>query len=704
MDNFIPSELLISKKYKESTLDMLKKIYPEANECLLSAAIDDAINEKSEDHPVVLDNNYKNIKVDSTLLKLTEYILDKKPIITSYGVMFARHGTVPNPIFQLIQTFIDTRKRQKKMMFKYPKGSDEFNKYNLLQQLSKIDVNGFYGACGKHSCIYYNLHVASSVTTQGRSCNSAMALLFESILGANVPFESLNELVQFIHNVCNEDRHFHDREILDRDISIDETFFQLMSHSGFGWIPSEKDMEIVWRILLNCTQEDLNRLFYKNNLYNFMDNINPRMAVLCILDTLKLPFMDPNDPPEEIKTILNAFCDLLKEYVYYDKQIIDRLEKMDSLIRSVSIIQDTDSAIISFDGWYRYMLQYTTNLDLRIKHEIIDPIEYFDRGTRGAVIPFKFENRVKEYDFLNDSIIEVQRSIDPEKVIPQDGLRFSIINIMAYCIGHFVNDYMSKYAINSNSDYGDRPCFLSAKNEFLFSRVLLVATAKKNYASIQEVQEGNIIPKDKQLDIKGLPAFVKSSVSEETRKKFRRIMYEDILSARNVDQIRILKDIALIEKEIYLSIQNGEKKYFKPVKVKSLQSYDNPMRIQGIKASYAYNLLHEDGTEALDLDARNSVDVIKCDMNPSNIDLIKDKYPEVYGKALDIFANTSSDNPYGAGIDSIALPANESVPGWILPFVKYTDIINDNVSLFPLESIGLARGSKSNNYTNIVRL
>ena len=44
----------------------------------------------------------------------------------------------------------------------------------------------------------------------------------------------------------------------------------------------------------------------------------------------------------EIADALDEFYGVLKEYVYYDKQIIDRLEKMDRLIRSVSIIQDTD--------------------------------------------------------------------------------------------------------------------------------------------------------------------------------------------------------------------------------------------------------------------------------------------------------------------------------------------------------------------------
>ena len=65
-------------------------------------------------------------------------------------------------------------------------------------------------------------------------------------------------------------------------------------------------------------------------------------AILYLLQTLKAPFLDPNEPPEEILEALKEFCDVLKEYVYYGFQIIDKIEKMTSMIRSVSIIQDTD--------------------------------------------------------------------------------------------------------------------------------------------------------------------------------------------------------------------------------------------------------------------------------------------------------------------------------------------------------------------------
>ena len=227
-----------------------------------------------------------------------------------------------------------------------------------------------------------------------------------------------------------------------------------------------------------------------------------------------------------------------------------------------------------------------------------------------------------------------------------------------------------------------------------------MTNAKKHYASKQELQEGNIVPQEKSLDVKGMDAFVKSSSNEAIRARLKKILFEDILDSEYIDQIQVLRDIAKVEKDIYDSINRGEKIFFKPVKVKSLSSYENPMRIQGIVASVAYNALHQAGTEALDLSIRNSIDVVKVDMSPKNIDRIRETFPDVYEKAVALF---NSEKYFATGISSIAIPLNEPVPGWVLPFIEYAEIINNNISGFPIESIGLFRGADRNNSTNMIQ-
>lgn len=125
-------------QYKKIMMNMLRMNFPLLSEGELAAAIDDSISRHFKDTDAVIDNNYKKKKVDMTLRALADYIMSKEPIITSYGVLFNRHGTMPNPIYHLIDGFISARKAEKKEMFKYPKGSEDFEKHNLLQLLLNL--------------------------------------------------------------------------------------------------------------------------------------------------------------------------------------------------------------------------------------------------------------------------------------------------------------------------------------------------------------------------------------------------------------------------------------------------------------------------------------------------------------------------------------------------------------------------------------
>lgn len=226
---------------------------------------------------------------------------------------------------------------------------------------------------------------------------------------------------------------------------------------------------------------------------------------------------------------------------------------------------------------------------------------------------------------------------------------------------------------------------------------------KKNYASLQEIQEGNIIPFNKQLDIKGIASMAKSSMAESTRNALKEILLEDILRATKIDQFRIIKHIGILEKTVTESIHKGSKEYYKPVTIKSQNTYENPMRIQGIKASVVWNNIKpdDDGLSKINLEERNAIDIAKINCNKITVEKLKDKYPEVYNKAVELM----KDPNFKGQITSIAIPLDVKVPEWVLELIDYNSIINDNISGFTFESIGIKRlERKAVNYTNMIQL
>jgi hypothetical protein len=152
---------------------------------------------------------------------------------------------------------------------------------------------------------------------------------------------------------------------------------------------------------------------------------------------------------------------------------------------------------------------------------------------------------------------------------------------------------------------------------------------------------------------------------------------------------------------IYESISAKSKEFHKPARIKSLSNYDMPMRIQGIKASVAYNAIKSKDEESINLDERNTVLIIKTHINERNIDRIMESFPEHYIR-LDNLIHTPE---YKGKIDAIAIPMNIEIPDWIVPFINYTEIIHDNLRNFPMEEIGLSKLETNDiTHTNIIKL
>ena len=720
-DKFIDSSPSLSK-YKHTMKSCIKLYYPRINESDLDKAINYSINKRFHNSDKVrIVNSYKRYRGENdewvypcqnvTLQKLTDYILSKRPIVTAYGTMFMHHGEVPNPLFDVVQSFLDNRTKYKKMMFSYPKGSFEFEKYNLFQLLAKIDANGIYGTLGLYSSLLYNSNVASSITAQGREAVSSMTLHFEMMLANNVKFGSLNEMIQFIDHICNEERErkFSDRIVINHNVTNEECFAKLILDSGYRWIPNEEELDVIWKIVCNLNQEDRNRVYYKNNLYEFASNEYVFNLVETILTKLERPIMTPNDIPEEVKDDVNLFYELIKEYVYYKYMVIDRIARCDNMIKAVTMVSDTDSTIVSYDAWYRFVANKISGKKLTIANDI-DILEEEQ--------PVLSEKEYI-YDFNAEEIMERERINHPEIRKASENVKHSIINLLSFCLGNTVNDYMMQMCRNNNSlmEEYHTDCRIYAKTEFDFSRLLMTGN-KKNYASFITVQEGNLVPEDKGLDIKGIQILTKSVTPKSTKKALKKILLEDILKADKIDQVKIINDIAVFEKQIISSVQNGNKEYFKPATVKSMSNYEDPLRIQGVKSSLAWNMIKADDYPAINLDERNGVNIAKVNINRSTIEKIRETYPDVYAnmvKALDddIFKTYSAQPNPKTGekkllkneIGAVAIPLDITLPKWLEPFIDYDTIIADNINGFPFESVGIKRLARTDiGFTNIVEL
>lgn len=693
----------VVQEYIDVMVDGLKHSFPKLYEEELRAAIEWSVLKRQYNGPASIDNNYTHKRLDGTVLDVIQYIEKLEPIITSSGVLFKKHKEVDNPLSRMIMGFIRKRKEYKAEMFKYPKGSEQFARYNLAQLLEKLNANATYGVLGAPTALIYNLYVAEAVTRQGRSYISCSIMLFESLLSNNVKFNNLNEIITFINNIEHEKpkRKLLDEAILDRSVTLEECFFKIMNTVDMMmWVPTEKEMSLVWEYLCGLSQEDINRIYYKNNLYTFCDLPIVSGLLVKILSLLEEPFMNPNKPPKNIKDDLDTLVELIKEYVYYQHFYIDKLDRIEYMQRDIVCVSDTDSTIISFDAWYRYVLNKVYNIDMLIKHEefkMVDVIEADINDTTAS--PCEIVETELDYDFYTDEIIEVKKVIQPDRLIPQENLKYAIINIIAYVCSDLVVDYLNEYSKLAGSYVEGVKCRMVMKNEFYFTRALLTNN-RRNYADLQLIQEGNIIPEGERMAIMGLP-INKTTLSEDVKQKMQEILYEEILAADHIDQIRVIKKLAILEKQIYDSIMNKETKYYKPDNIAAINSYEAPLSVNGIVAAMVYNEMRNENMPAINLEERNKIIKIKLNLSKKNVDNIKDAYPEEHAKLVALLNHPT----LGAKVNTLALPVDVPVPDWVLAFVDTQAIISDSLKNFPLESIGLNRlDNDSVNYSNIIQL
>lgn len=123
-------------EYKKTMKDCIRLYYPNIADKDLDLAIDYSIEKRYKSEPCTLNNSYTNKTANTDLLYMADYIARRQPIVTPYGTMFMHHEDAPNPLADTIESFLVLRGIHKKEMFKYPKNSELWERYNLLQTLT----------------------------------------------------------------------------------------------------------------------------------------------------------------------------------------------------------------------------------------------------------------------------------------------------------------------------------------------------------------------------------------------------------------------------------------------------------------------------------------------------------------------------------------------------------------------------------------
>lgn len=619
------------KQWKAQQLQLLKANFPDRSDKEIEKFLDEEIEKNLKNPEGVLSNNYikKSIKVD--LLGLIDWMDRVKPIIAGNGTFFKNQNQGENPSATMLDEFLDNRKKYKDLLKVYDPSSYEYATADRMQKSEKVNANSFYGGNGNEAFVFFNLYCAVSITATAQSLISTTETAFENFLANNTPFINLDDCMNFLKNISQES-HEYDAEFLP-DISIERVLKRIINN--FRNNTGHKYESVVMNVLKTFDQETLNRIYFKNNIYEFC--LVPKIYDKMVKSfTLLTDFKNPNRVPKDALPGLEDIWGYIEEFVVYKHFTYNRIQRLKYERRKAVIVVDTDSNMIHLAPW----VKFTT----------------------------------EKFYCQNNDIIEGKSEED---------LLYISINVMNYFVTQMVNATLAKYTKRSNilKQFRHR---INMKNEFLYLRMVL-SKVKKRYAGSIRLREGEELIPEK-LDIKGHD-FMKASCTEYVKTYMQNVVKDEILYAEDISLPRILRKISDLEDIIYESLKNAETNYFLPRQVKAMEEYKKPMSIQQFKATMHWNLIYPN----MGIELPSNVYVIKLRLGKKNaLEELQLKYPDIYRR---INKNIINSGIEGLGsVETIAIPSNlKEIPQWIIDFIDYETMVNDNVSKFypVLEALGI---------------
>jgi hypothetical protein len=493
---------------------------------------------------------------------------------------------------------------------------------------------------------------------------STAVTCFENFFADNVKFIDFDDCSQYITNVINEP--FYGDMSLVEDKRAHEVFERLKDR----FIDYKENYNHpLFSMLLNLDQDNLNRLYYKNNLYEFARLPKVKKLIFKIIDETDL-FLDPNKPPKDVQPDLELLWSWMESFVYYDYFAFNRIGRVTTDERDVIVTIDTDSAMICLAEWVDFV---------------------FDEIIKGDDKILSITRKDFTYEINGEDM-----TFEGEKM-----LIYKICNTITYIASQVIGRHLKKFAINSGvpEEYHNR---IHMKSEFLFRKMLLTNT-KKRYMSKVMLREGTVFEK---TDVKGLD-HLKSECNEFTRKFINKLMNDEFLekSGDDITVKNIINGVRELAESVRTSLERGEKTFLTPKKCKEAAAYKMPFQEQSFRGAYAWNMIFPD----MGIEFPDTVDIVHLNIHKlEDIADLEKTDPEIYNRIKRFIFESKLEEVRKKALTVLAIPKNiETIPEWCRPYINYDKIVNDNTTKMRsiLESLGvqtIQTDSTTDRYSNII--
>ena len=663
MDDRMKDNFFI-KDWMNTVRTTIKLNYPDIKDGDLDNFLYSIIDNNIKVPIATLDNNYVHTTKQADILTLVQWVKDNNFITAGNGTIFKNHEQEYNPSIHFLIDLKKSRDSMKSAMKKLDPTTYEYAMKDMGQLNEKLLMNSDYGAGGSDITYFYNLYCAVSTTATGQSMISTAVSCFENFFSDNTKFIDFDDCSQYITNVIKEP--FKGDMSLVEDKKAHEVFERLKNK----FIDYKPNYDYpLFSMLLNIDQDNLNRLYYKNNLYEFARLPKVKKLLFKIIDETDL-FLDPNKPPKEVIDNLKLLWSWMEEFVYYDYFAFNRIGRLTCDERDTTVTIDTDSAMLCLAPWVDFMMDEVINNDSKILSIMGKTFIYNING--------------------EDTTVEGDKM-----------LIYKLCNSITYIASRVIGRHLKKFAVNSGipEQYHDR---IHMKSEFLFRKMLLTTTKKRYMAKIM-LREGTIYEK---REVKGLD-HMKSECNEFTRNFITKLMNDELLEKPTDDIIvkNVVNGTRKLAEEVRHSLEKGEKTFLTPKKCKEAAAYKNCWSEQSYRGAYAWNMLYPD----MGIEFPDTVDIVNLNIHKlEDISDLEKTDPNMYKKIKRFIFESKLEEVRKKALTVLAIPKNiPEIPEWCRPYINYDKIINDNTTKMRplLEALGIQiiqTDSTTDRYSNII--